>query len=267
MKIRKKMKFLKQIFGLTGRLDRRGYFLLGVLPMLGFTFWVYIVPPQLNSIVSLILFVPIFILALISAVKRGRDSGLNGLVTLLLFGAIPILIIFLNLQLKIDISYMTFAFIAYLLLMHSSSKELKIVGKVESIITIIMIVVYTWLIILVTPSIVSSHTCGGEGLRSISCTQMSGIAYILDTFNMDNESYPTTEEGLIALISNPNALKYPNYASDGYLEKLPKDAWSNYIIYIKTKDGFELVSYGADRKEGGEDEGADIYYSKCRGKR
>jgi len=47
------------------------------------------------------------------------------------------------------------------------------------------------------------------------------------------------------------------------LEKLPKDAWRTPIIYVKTKDGFELVSYGADRKEGGEDDGADILYSEC----
>jgi len=114
------MKFLKQIFGLNGRLDRIGYLLLGVLPMIGFIFWVYIsFPSQINSIISLVLLVPIFILALISAVKRGRDSGLNGLLTLLLFTTVPILVLVLSLQFKIDISYMAFVFFAYLLLMHA----------------------------------------------------------------------------------------------------------------------------------------------------
>jgi len=48
-----------------------------------------------------------------------------------------------------------------------------------------------------------------------------------------------------------------------HLEKLPKDSWRTPIIYVKMKDGFELISYGADRKEGGDDEGADILYSEC----
>lgn len=75
------MKFLKQLFGLNGRLDRKGYLFFGVLPMIGFIFLVYIIfPSQENSIVLLILFVLIFIIALVSAIKRGRDSGLNGLV-------------------------------------------------------------------------------------------------------------------------------------------------------------------------------------------
>jgi len=103
---------------------------------------------------------------------------------------------------------------------------------------------------------------------NLTCTQMSDIASsLLTLFKMDNGVYPTTEEGLNALVSNPNVLKYPNYPETPYHKKLPKDAWGNYFIYIKTKDGFELISYGADKKEGGEDEGADILYSECESKR
>jgi len=261
------MKFLKQIFGLNGRLDRRGYLLFGVLPMIGFIFWVYIsFPSQINSIISLVLLVPIFILALISAVKRGRDSGLNGLVTLFLFGAIPILIIVLRLQLKIDISYMPFAFIVYLLLIPSSSKEVTVVGKVEHLLTFTAIIVVFPLLLL---TLITPGGCIKSKYREVNltCTQMSGIANTLEIFKLDNGIYPTTDDGLNALVSNPNMLKYPNYAETPYYKKLPKDAWANYFIYVKTKDGFELISYGSDRKEGGEDEGADILYSECEGKR
>jgi len=258
------MKFLKQIFGLNGRLDRKGYLLLGVLPMIGFIFWVYIsFPSQINSIISLVLLVPIFILALISAVKRGRDSGLNGLVTLFLFGVIPIMTIVLSLQFKIYITYMAFAFIAYLLLMPSSSKELKSVGKVEHVLTFIAIIlVYPVLLLgLISPKLI----CADEQLKAdLVCVNMKATANTLKMFKLDNGVYPTTEEGNAALVSNPNPLKYPDYPSDGYLEKLPKDAWRTPIIYVKTKDGFELISYGANRKEGGEEEYADIFYSKCK---
>jgi len=260
------MKFLKKIFGLNGRLDRRGYLLLGVLPMLGFIFRAYIVPPQLNSIVSLILFVSIFILALISAVKRGRDSGLNGLVTLFLFGAVPILMIVLSEKFQINLLFMSFAFITYLLLMPSSSKEQKIVGKVEYIFTFIFIGLVS---LMLTFSLITPHrTCGiGENLKAdLVCVNMKATDNTLKMFKLDNGVYPTTEEGLNALVSNPNPLRYPNYAVDGYLEKLPKDAWHTPIIYVKTKDEFELISYGADRKEGGDDDGADILYSECEGR-
>jgi len=45
---------------------------------------------------------------------------------------------------------------------------------------------------------------------------------------------------------------------------LPKDSWGAKMLYVKTKDGFEIISSGAERKEGGEDEYADIYYSECK---
>ena len=149
------MKFLKQIFGLNGRLDRRGYLLFGVLPMIGWIFLVYI----LNSIVPLIiLFVPIFMLVFVSSIKRGRDSGLNGLVTLFLFVAIPIMIIFLSVHLQINLLYMALSFIVYLLFIPSSSKELKIGKKVEYII-IISIVTIIMTILLLLPFVRNAGTC------------------------------------------------------------------------------------------------------------
>jgi len=149
------MKFLKQIFGLNGRLDRRGYLFFGVLPMIGWIFLVYI----LNSIVPLIiLFVPIFMLVFVSSIKRGRDSGLNGLVTLFLFVAIPIMIIFLSVHLQINLLYMALSFIVYLLFIPSSSKELKIGKKVEYII-IISIVTIIMTILLLLPFVRNAGTC------------------------------------------------------------------------------------------------------------
>ena len=115
--------------------------------------------------------------------------------------------------------------------------------------------------------IIPKRTCEGYGDRSKSyytCENMSSVRVMLEIFKMDNEVYPTTNEGLDALISNPNVLKYPNYARSLYYEKLPKDGWGIKIVYLKTEDGFELISYGADRKEGGEGEGADVFYSECK---
>jgi len=259
------MKSLKKIFGLNSRLDRKGYLFLGVLPMIGFIFWVSISSSsQTNSIISLILFVSISILSLISAVKRGRDSGLNGLVTLFLFGAIPIIIFMVvNVQLKIDISYAIFLFIVYLLLIPSTPKDLKAMEKIEYVFTIISIGL-VFLLLMATLIAPRTFCIEEKGKIDLVCVNMKGVSNALKMFKIDNGVYPETDEGFQALQMNPNADKYPNYAADAYLEKLPKDSWGNKMLYVKTKNGFEIISYGADRKEGGEDEDADIFYSECK---
>jgi len=91
--------------------------------------------------------------------------------------------------------------------------------------------------------------------------QMEGISTALKKFYIDNGFYPATEQGLEALVSKPTSGRTPkNYASSGYLPKLPKDPWgSNYIYIAPGKHGpFDLSSYGADGAAGGSDGDADI---------
>jgi len=145
------MKFLKKIFGLNGRLDRKGYLLLGVLPMVGLIFLLDNFYSSVIDIVALILIIPISILTLLSAVKRRRDSGINGLVTLFLFGAVPFVVIILNELIKIDIFYIVFLFIAYLLLIPSSLKEVKAIEKVEYVLTIGLVFLVSILSLMALP--------------------------------------------------------------------------------------------------------------------
>ena len=95
--------------------------------------------------------------------------------------------------------------------------------------------------------------------------QIKQIENALEFYRMDNSHYPTTEEGLEALASNPDPERYPNYSKSGYFEngKIPKDSWQSPFIYLTTEEGFDLISFGADRKEGGEGDGADIRFSEC----
>ncbi|TNF44480.1 MAG: type II secretion system protein GspG, partial [Epsilonproteobacteria bacterium] len=85
----------------------------------------------------------------------------------------------------------------------------------------------------------------------------------LDMFKLDNGNYPDTEEGFEALLSNPDTDKYPNYRTKPYLKKMPKDSWKTPFVYVRMGDGFELISFAADRKEGGEDSNKDILFSEC----
>ena len=126
---------------------------------------------------------------------------------------------------------------------------------------LVVILILGILASLVVPNLIEK---GGEAQRNIVCVQMNSVGQGLKMFKLDNGSYPDTEEGLSALISNPDSEKYPNYANSAYLESQPQDSWKNSIQYLKNETGFELISFGADRKEGGSGDGEDIFYTKCK---
>ncbi|MHC4116304.1 MAG: type II secretion system major pseudopilin GspG [Planctomycetota bacterium] len=89
--------------------------------------------------------------------------------------------------------------------------------------------------------------------------EMRQIMTALALFKTENGRFPTTSEGLRALVSNPGGL--PDYDPDGYLEKVPLDPWKNDYRYISpgiyNKD-FDMVSYGKDGENGGTGYDADI---------
>jgi len=128
----------------------------------------------------------------------------------------------------------------------------------------IVIVILGLLAAMVMPSLTGK---GEEAKRNLVCVQMKSIYNgALDMFKINNSVYPSTEEGLEALVENPDEEKYQNYSTSGYFKdaKLPKDSWGNKFIYINDEGSIELISLGADKKEGGKDESADIKMSECK---
>jgi len=100
--------------------------------------------------------------------------------------------------------------------------------------------------------------------RNLTCIQLADIGKDLKGFYADQGTYPTTEEGLEALLKNPDPQKYKEYPRKPYYERLPKDIWKQPFFYHSYKiDEFELISFGADKKYGGEEENADIVYPGC----
>ncbi len=126
----------------------------------------------------------------------------------------------------------------------------------------IVIIILGLLASLVLPNLMGK---GEEAKRKLVCVQMKGVGETLKMFKLDNGVYPTTEEGLQALITNPSEEDYPLYAQSAYLEgkNLPKDSWKKEFIYINKGREFDLISLGSDRKEGGEDDASDIRFSEC----
>jgi general secretion pathway protein G len=92
--------------------------------------------------------------------------------------------------------------------------------------------------------------------------QIHNVEGALDQFKRRHGFYPTTEQGLGSLVEKPTIGRIPeNYPSDGYLKSLPKDGWGNEFVYYQpgvAGHKIEIISYGADGEEGGEDFDADI---------
>jgi general secretion pathway protein G len=116
-------------------------------------------------------------------------------------------------------------------------------------------------IIALLGAVVGPQLIGSLGGAKSDTTkiQIEDFGAALDLFYLDNGRYPTTEEGLRALISAPADLG----TWDGpYLKKnnIPKDAWGNDYRYAApgTNGLYDLYSYGADNAEGGDDENKDL---------
>lgn len=84
----------------------------------------------------------------------------------------------------------------------------------------------------------------------------------LEQYRLDNLVFPTTEQGLQALVRPPADLARPErYRQGGYVRRLPEDPWGNPYQYRRPSahgQAFDVFSYGADGREGGEGEDADL---------
>lgn len=111
----------------------------------------------------------------------------------------------------------------------------------------VVIIILGLLAMFVLPNLIGKSD---EAKDKLVCIQMKSVGQTIKMFKLDTSAYPTTEEGL-------NILVEKKYFEEG---KTPKDSWGNDFIYLQTEDAFELVSFGADKKENTAD---DIFYSKC----
>ena len=124
----------------------------------------------------------------------------------------------------------------------------------------IMVVIFiiALLAALVVPKIVGRTE---EAKRTAALTQIREFENALSLYHLDNGSYPTTEQGLGALVKKPTLPPEPNsYKPGGYISKIPKDPWGHPYIYLSpgTHGEFDIMSYGADGARGGKGNNKDI---------
>jgi general secretion pathway protein G len=92
-------------------------------------------------------------------------------------------------------------------------------------------------------------------------TDVKGIEQALGMFKLDNGFFPTTEQGLEALVEQPTVGRIPTkYQEGGYLKKVPVDPWGSPYVYLSPgiHDSYDIISYGSDGQPGGEGNNADI---------
>ena len=133
--------------------------------------------------------------------------------------------------------------------------------------TLLEIMVVVTILGLLAAFIVPNVIGQGEKAKAdLAKANMASIANALDMYKLDNNRYPTTDQGLQALVEKPAEAR--NWNPAGYLSgsRVPEDPWGNEYVYLSPGiDGpYDLLSYGADGAEGGEGFDADISYRDIR---
>ncbi len=91
-------------------------------------------------------------------------------------------------------------------------------------------------------------------------TDIVALENALDMYKLDNSVYPTTDQGLDALVTKPSSPEPRNYREGGYIKRLPNDPWGNEYQYLSPGDkgATDIFTLGADGQEGGEGANTDI---------
>ena len=98
-----------------------------------------------------------------------------------------------------------------------------------------------------------------DARRAKAMADLKAVQQALNLYRLDTGTYPTTEQGLEALVHRPERPPVPrNWRPEGYLERVPVDPWGNAYVYLGDAARFTLKSWGADGVEGGEGRFADL---------
>ncbi|USD23499.1 type II secretion system major pseudopilin GspG [Microbulbifer variabilis] len=137
-------------------------------------------------------------------------------------------------------------------------RNLRRSGGFTLIEVMVVIVILGVLGAMVVPSVLGKT---GEARMKAARVDLRAIETALDMYRMDNFVYPSSDQGLEALVSRPSGFPEAKNWTEPYLKKAPKDPWGNHYQYISpgSAGAFDLFSLGADGKPGGEGEAADIF--------
>ena len=122
----------------------------------------------------------------------------------------------------------------------------------------VVLVIIAIIAALIVPNVIGRPD---EARVTVAKSDIRTLAAALELYRLDARVYPTTEQGLDALVHRPVLAPVPDrWAEGGYLGNLPEDPWGNPYIYVAPGQSapFELTSYGADGAPGGAGIAADL---------
>ena len=123
---------------------------------------------------------------------------------------------------------------------------------------IVVLAIIAVVAVLIVPNVIGRPD---EARVTVAKTDLKTIATALRMYRLDNGDYPTTQQGLAALVERPTAPPAPRaYPAEPYLTELPTDPWGADYIYRSpgANGAYDLLSYGKDGVEGGEKLDADL---------
>ncbi len=139
---------------------------------------------------------------------------------------------------------------------HSSLVRTRLVRGFTLIELMVVLVIIGVLAALIVPNVLDR---ADDARVTAARTDVTNVMQALKLYRLDNQRYPTAEQGLQALIAKPTAgPQPPNWKP--YLEKLPNDPWGRPYQYLNPgiKGEVDVMSFGADGQSGGEGKDADI---------
>lgn len=137
-------------------------------------------------------------------------------------------------------------------------KQIERNGGFTLIEIMVVMVILGLLVAIVAPNLMGRSD---QARVTVAKTQMKQVSNALDLYKLDNNRYPTTDQGLRALVEKPSGAPEPrNWNPDGYMPSVPRDPWDNPYDYSSPglNGPYDLISYGADGREGGDGDAADL---------
>ncbi len=122
----------------------------------------------------------------------------------------------------------------------------------------VVVVILSILAAIVVPKIMGKPD---EARVTKVLSDIRSLSAALDLYRLDNFTYPTTDQGIEALVTAPGSLSSgARYQEGGYIDRMPKDPWGNAYNYLQpgTHGSFDIYSLGADNAPGGQGANADI---------
>ena len=140
-----------------------------------------------------------------------------------------------------------------------TSARLRVRGGFTLIELLVTIAIIATLAAIVAPSLFGNI---GEARRGTAKSQIQILSLALDAYRLDNEAFPTTEQGLESLRSVPIADSPPNWKGPYLRQLVPLDPWGRAYVYVSpgvsNPNAYDLYTLGKDGKAGGDGEDADV---------